>query len=646
MLLYRASLQTLGAVALLALALACKGSSSNPATADTVATISGTVTYSRVPLAVDASGIPTGLVDSTVAANLKSLPARGATIRIYQQVEQIKPDASKILIWQLTGTSLTDTTGAYSISVTKDRPTLVELQSSFSGGGGNLINVIAEPSGINSPTLNYNRLRYGMRKAANGTASTSTNNVPASVLSANATVNFTVGLDDVWYLVNPAISLGTSEASALPLAVLETTISGHTQGTGSRVLGIGDTIASFVTNYAAATPGGNLDLHYWRGNESQGSFVEYARDLVLLHDQLYDPSTGSYHFRGALRAGPVNDDAWDEGIIMPLLARNTLYAGNFGRTFSTPLNPLYPTSTPLDDLSPDMARIEGLAEAMAANVLKSPYLADTKGTGLASPPKDIRIFTSVLGPTSATALRALAWGVVLKANNITAPGLAADWAKMDPLAAARLFQSPAAMTNGATDTTARDIEPLNIYSQLTRLKEGKLSTEPVDLSAIFNDTALTALSAPFGLTWPRPTDSAGVLTAPYVKDWGTDPNATTTPLAPVTISMPTPLVQVNGSYPNLSSGEVFYAGFSLTVDKRYNLKATISPALVSGASLDVDLPMMGRTFNFTGSGKTLDAVVIPVYTTAPVYHPVRLRLKSPTAVQPAVVVTIAFVPAS
>ena len=642
MLLYRASLQTLGAVALLALALACKGSSSNPATADTVATISGTVTYSRVPLAVDASGIPTGLVDSTVAANLKSLPARGATIRIYQQVEQIKPDASKILIWQLTGTSLTDTTGAYSISVTKDRPTLVELQSSFSGGGGNLINVIAEPSGINSPTLNYNRLRYGMRKAANGTASTSTNNVPASVLSANATVNFTVGLDDVWYLVNPAISLGTSEASALPLAVLETTISGHTQGTGSRVLGIGDTIASFVTNYAAATPGGNLDLHYWRGNESQGSFVEYARDLVLLHDQLYDPSTGSYHFRGALRAGPVNDDAWDEGIIMPLLARNTLYAGNFGRTFSTPLNPLYPTSTPLDDLSPDMARIEGLAEAMAANVLKSPYLADTKGTGLASPPKDIRIFTSVLGPTSATALRALAWGVVLKANNITAPGLAADWAKMDPLAAARLFQSPAAMTNGATDTTARDIEPLNIYSQLTRLKEAKLSNEPVDLAAIFTDIALTALGSPVGITWPRPTTGA---TASFVTDWKTDPNSTTSPLAPVTLTM-AKAVQVGAAYPNLSQGEVFYAGFSLTVDKRYNLRATISPALASGASLDVDLPMMGRTFTFTGSGQTLDAMVIPVYTTAPVYHPVRLRLKSTSTVQPPVAVTIDFVPAS
>lgn len=643
MLLYRASLQTLGAVALLALALACNGDTGAPATDGSVAVISGTVTYSRVPLAVDASGVPTGLVDATVAANLKSLPARGVVLRIYQKVEQTKPDGTKTLVWQLTGSGFTDSSGNYSLSATKDRPTLVELQSSFAGGGSNLINLIAEPGGFSSTSLNYNRLRYGMRKAADGTVSTSTNNVPASVLSANATVNFTVGLDDAWYLVNPAISLSTSEASALPLAVLETTISGHTLGTGSRVLGIGDTIATFVANYTTATPGGALDLHYWRGNESQGSFIEYARDLVQFHDQLYDPSSGSYHFRGALRAGPSNDDAWDEGVIMPLLARNALYSGNFGRTFSTPLNPLYPASTPLDDLSPDMARIEGLAEAMAANLLKSPYLADTKSTGPATV-KDIRTFT-VQGPYSAPAVRALAWGVVLKANNITAPGLAADWANMNPLAAVRFFQAPTSLTNGAADTTSRDIEPLNIYSQLTRLKEGRATSEPVDLSSVFSDTVLTSLSAPFGLTWPRPTTTAGVIISPYLTDWGTDPNATTAPLAPVTLSM-AKAVQVGATYPNLSQGEVFYAGFSLTMDKRYKLRATISPALGADASLDVDLPMLGRTFNFTGSGQTLDSVVIPVYTTAPVYHPVRLRLKSALSKQAApVAVTIAFVPA-
>ncbi len=643
MLLYRASLQTLGAIALLALALACKGSSGTSAASDTVALISGTVTYSRVPLAKDANGVPTGLVDSTVAANLTSLPARGVVLRIYQKVEQTKPDGTKTLVWQLTGSGFTDTSGNYSLSATKDRPTLVELQSSFAGGGTSLINLIAEPGGFNSTTLNYNRLRYGMRKAVDGTASTSTNNVPASVLSANATVNFTVGLNDPWYLVDPAINLGTSESTTLPLAVLETTISGHTQGTGSSVLGIGDTIYTFVTDYATASPGASLDLHYWRGNESLGSFVEYTRDLVQLHDQLYDPANGTYHFRGALRAGPVNDDAWDEGVLLPLLARNALYAGNFGRTFSTPLNPLTPTGTPLDSFSPDMARIEGLAEAMAANVLKSPYLADTKGTALASV-KDIRTVTTQ-GPNSATALRALAWGVVLKANNVNAPGLAADWANMNPLAAVRFFQAPTSLTNGATDTTARDIEPLNIYSQLTRLKEGKASSEPVDLASIFSDTALTSLSAPFGLTWPRPTTTAGALLAPFVADWGTDPNATTAPLAPVTLSM-AKAVQVGGVYPNLSQGEVFYAGFSLTVDKRYSLKATITPALTSDASLEVDLPLMGRTFTFKGTGSQVDGVVVPVYNTAPVYHPVRLRLKSAATVQPSVAVTIAFVPAS
>jgi len=462
------------------------------------------------------------------------------------------------------------------------------------------------------------------------------------VLTTSTTLNFSVGLSDVWWLVNPAIDLGTSEAANVQQAVLETSVAGHTTGTGSRVLGIGDTIATFLVNYPSASPGGVLDLHYWQGNESQGSFVEYARDLVTFHDQLYDPSIGAFHFRGALRAGPTNDDAWDEGVILPLLARNSLYVGNNGRTFSTPLNPLYPVSTPLADLSPDMARIEGLAEAMAANVLCSPYLADTNGTSLVSL-KDIRSFTTQ-GPFSAPAIRAFAWQVILKANNITAPGLAADWAKMAPLAAARFFQSPGALTNGATDTTARDLEPLNVFSQITRLKESRASAEPVDLSGIFSDTVLTALAAPFGLTWPRATTTTGTLAAPYVTDWGTDPNSTTAPLAPVALTM-AKAVQVNGSYPNLSSGEVFYAGFNLSVDKRYNLKATITPALAAGASLDVDLPLMGRTFSFTGSGQTLDAVVIPVYTTAPVYHSVRLRLKSPSAVQPPVAVTFAFVPA-
>jgi hypothetical protein len=102
---------------------------------------------------------------------------------------------------------------------------------------------------------------------------------------------------------------------------------------------------------------------------------------------------------------------------------------------------------------------------------------------------------------------------------------------------------------------------------------------------------------------------------------------------------------VNGVYPNLSEGEIFYAAFSLKADKRCILSATIVPALGSGAELDVDLPQMSRTFAFTGSGGATATIVIPVGSAPPAYHPVRLRLKSPTTLQPDVTVTLTLTPA-
>ena len=90
--LYRASLQSLGAIVLLALGLAChgKGGGSSVPTA----TLAGTVMYQRVPLARDASGVPTGLADATNPANLVSLPAQGVIIRFYQQRPQTAPDGT------------------------------------------------------------------------------------------------------------------------------------------------------------------------------------------------------------------------------------------------------------------------------------------------------------------------------------------------------------------------------------------------------------------------------------------------------------------------------------------------------------------------------------------------------------------------
>lgn len=639
--LYRAFLRTLGSVALLALSLACGGKSkatSSPAV--TTATISGTVTYKRVPLIKDTNGVPGGLADASVAANLQSLPARGTVVRIYQQREQTLPDGSKTLVWTIAGSVITNSSGLYSITVAKDRLTMVEVLSSFSSGNG-FIHLIADPAGINSSALAANRLRYALRKATDGSAPAN-NNAPSSMLTVNAVVDFTVDLNDAWWLVDPAYNFSTNEAPLVTSARLETGEAGRTAGfgTGSRVLGIGDTIASFVAVYGSATPGAPLDLHYWPGlSETRGSYIDYGPYGPGHFPSAYDSSIGGYLFFGSLRGGPTNDDAWDEGIILPLLARNLLFASNRGRTYSVPSNPVFSVAAALTDLSPDLARIEGLAEAMAANLLKSPYLADTQGTALATPVLDIRdigaLGSAQLTPYSAPALRALAWEIILKANSLASPGNASTWATINPLATVRFFFAPS-----PTKDATRDLEPLNIYSQLARLKEIKSAAEPADLAAIFPDSVLIPLTGPYGLLWPRPTTGAY---AAFVADWGTDPNALTTPLAPFTLSM-AKAVPVQGSYPNASQDEVLYSGFSLNADKRYIISMSISPALDAGNQIDLDLPQLNRTFSFSGPGGSSPAVTIPVGGTAPFYHPARVRLKSPGAVQPDVAVTLSFTP--
>ncbi len=641
MLLYRAFLQTLGAVVLLALALACHGKSGSSSQPAGTANITGTVTYSRVPLAVDAQGLPTGLVDATVPTNLKTLPARGVTVRFYQQLTQTDAAGHTSLEWAFSGSSTTDVNGIYVATLNLGNPTMVELASTFDGGNGGVIHLIAEPQGINSSTPVVSRLQYAQRKAANGTVATASINAPSSVLQANATVDFTIGLHDEWWLVNPEYSLvGNNKAPNVDQAQLETSYPGRTpgDGTGSRVLGVGDTIASFRINYGSATPGSILDLHYWPGRtEARGSFIEYDQSIYPL---AFDSSNGIIHYFGSLSGG-ANDDAWDEGVIMPLLARNVLFASNSSRTFAIPLNRLFPQTAAQPDLSPDLARIEGLAEAMAANLLKSPYLADTQGTALATPLKDVRdissLSTAQKSPYSAPALRAFAWEIVLKANSLPSPGTATNWATINPLATSRFFLAPSGGTNSASNIATFDSEPINIFSQIARLSETKSAAEPVDLATVLSSAVVATLGTPFGISWPRPTSGPYASFAAY---WGADP---VTPFPSVPLSM-AKAIQVNGSYPNYSRGEVCYAGFSLNADKRCILSATIAPALVAGGQVDVDLPLMNQTFSFTGTGGSTPVITIPVPGTAPYYHPVRLRMKSPATLQPDVVVTLNITP--
>jgi hypothetical protein len=114
-------------------------------------------------------------------------------------------------------------------------------------------------------------------------------------------------------------------------------------------------------------------------------------------------------------------------------------------------------------------------------------------------------------------------------------------------------------------------------------------------------------------------------------------------LPPVVLSM-AKATRVNTLYPNVSAGEVFYAGFNLSADKPCTLTAAISPALGAGAQLEVDLPFMSRTFTFTGPGETTGPLIIPVSGTVPYYHPVRIRLVSPSVLQPDVTVTLTLTP--
>ncbi|MBL0210462.1 MAG: hypothetical protein IPQ13_06055 [Holophagaceae bacterium] len=598
------TLLALGAAGFLTLSLGCKSSSTASSdTPETVTvTVSGKVTYVRIPLLSDADGVPTGL--ETNAANYKVLPMRGAQVRIYQAKDETNPDGTKTRVWILPAQPLyTDSTGAYSFTVPKGSDTFVDVVSVFQISNQQ-VRLIADPNGINSSLPQSERVIYSARKGADGTAPAG-NPTPGTNVTANTTLNFDIGINDkLWItpsgMVRPADALIESS------------------GTGSRPFAIGDSFYGFGGIYLSGTSTNSiLDLHYRPGvSESRGSFIEFDRSRFPLS---FDGGAG--HFFGSLRGSASNDDAWDEGILFPLLGRHFLYLqGQTG---------LFPPSTPLQDLTPEIAIIEGLAPVMAANALKSPYLADTNSGSIQI--QDVRSLAGVPVAKqtvySAPNIRALGWELVLKANNVASPGVATAWATINPAAMVRLFTliSPA----DKTDTSS-------IYQQLGRLKETKSSAEPIDLAAIFTDTALTALAAPFQIVWPRPT------TPPlntFVADWGNDPNSAT--IGTVPFSMAT-AVQVQGSFPNLSEGEVAFARFALTKDTAYNLKIVSSNGpLPAGSTVEIKFLFAGLAYSFDASSAANSVrLVLPGNATTPSVNPVRIRLLSASTQVPDFTATV------
>lgn len=627
------SLAAVAALCLLLLGLGCGGKSdSNNSATTTTITVSGTVTYTRKPLAVDVNGIPTGL--ETDPAKFVSLPLRGVAVRAFQGKQQTDASGNTVTVWKLVGAANTSSEGKYSISVAPGEPTFLEVASSMAPVSGSAVRVLA--TSISDSTPLAERLCYLLRKAADGSTPVG-DQTPSSTPTANATVDFSIDLAQPWWIgmISNTITQSTV-ASAPPVTLWTPNLSRESVGTGSRVAAILDTAYTFGSIIGDPTPGNIVSFHYDPlSMDVSPSFVEYNLEAYL-------PTRNSNTYFGYVRASASNDDAWDEGVILSLLSRNHLV--------SQKVATLVPTTSlsdrsDLQDLRPEMALVEGFSQAIAATLLKSPYLADTSAGGVSY--RDIRL-TSGLGSDaySAANIAAIAWALNLHACgtlNGTVVTPVADtptgWATLS-LAALRRFFSIAPPVDA---TTSLPTDVGSIYSQIARLQEARGSSDTVDLVAYFPNATLTPLLSPFNITWPRPTSTATlpdplVPDAGFMANWGADPNSLTTALPGFTLSMASAHRNGLNRYPNFSKGEVFRARFTLSAERIYQLSVSTPSGIPADAQVEVIID--GAKYLFDASTGSARLPALAGNATTPIYHSVQVRLLSPDVLQPDLPITL------
>ena len=627
-------LAALAVLCLLPLGLGCGGTKDAAgSTGKTYIEVSGTVTYTRKPLAVGVDGIPAGLeTDTTKFVNL---PLRGVAVRAFQGKVQTDSSGNSVTVWKVVSSTSSNVEGKYTLGVKPGELTFIEIVSSMSPVVGSSVRVMA--TSLSDPTPLAERPLYLLRKAADGT-SPAGDQTPASTPTADFTVDFAIDLTQSWWVGPSSNRIDETISSAAPtVTTWAPSLSLESVGTGSRVAAILDTAYTFGANIGNPTPGNLLSLHYDVASADSGpSFVEY--DI-----EAYSPTKDSNTYFGYIRASASNDDAWDEGIILPLLARNYMVSQRF--TSLTPTKPLADRSD-LQDLRPDMAILEGFSNAIAAILLKSPYLADTS-TG-ATTYRDIR-FTSGLGNDaySAANMAAIAWALNLHAcgtiSGTTVTPVAdapAGWATLSQTALRRFF----AIAPPVDATTSLPTDIGSIYSQLGRLQETKGETDTVDLAAYFPDTTLTPLlQTPFNITWPRPTSTATlpdslVPDAGFMANWGADPNSLTTTLQGFTLSMASAHRNSLNRFPNFSRGEVYLARFTLSSDRIYLLSATTPGGIPAGAQIEASIG--GFQYLFSASSDPIRLPALTGDSTSPTYHEIQVRLLSPDTQQPDLPITI------
>ena len=642
----RACAAMLLSTGLLGLGLGCKGKST-----DAGLNISGTVTYTRVPLQVGNDGVPTGL--ATDPSLYVTLPARGVQVRVFQAEAEVDPYGNPYTSWMLSSTTSTDINGAYSMSgFATGQPTFVELDSI--APGSNPVRIVGDPAGIASTVPEASRVIYTQRIGVNDTQP-SLAAAPGEIMGGDATVNFNVGPGDTWALM--PLNWNNPNIGPFPTPVASSA--------GSAVLAILDSYYSFTYVYGFQSPG-PMDLHYFPGlSNPRGSFVEYDTARYPL---AYDGSKLHYfgsiagNVAGASAGTPPNlstfGDAFHEGVLFPLFSRNNLYAQN--------TTILLPTAERLTSLTPPLAVVDGLADVMAANLLQSPYLPDTSllNTPMPAPAvpaarypaRDIRDTSALSLPQQSACsvpnIEALGWAMTLQANLITAPGLPADWLTIYPNNLLRLYSlilpDTILETAGATNITS-DVNSLLV--QVGRMQEAQGPGDALNLAAYFPDVILTPMLAQFNIPWPT------IAALPvYSIQWGADPNTLVTPLPPFVLSM-AQAQQVNlfdpitaaqtQAYPNCSQGEVQFFIFSCSVDKTYNLTFSTGGPLPGGAALPagvvLEVTVDGKALNnkgvylFGGANPSSSTITFSgnyIDLTSPTYHYLQVRILSPNTLQP------------
>ncbi|HET6329661.1 MAG TPA: hypothetical protein VFF76_02645 [Holophagaceae bacterium] len=625
---FRSRIAATAAALGLLLGIGCSGKSGGNSATSPVAigAIQGNITYVRIPLLKDANGVPTGL--ETNSANYLTLPARGIFVRAYEL------DATNAQ-WRVKQVTQTDVSGNYYLSVPAGDNYSVQVES-FTQPFLGSVSVIADPNGLSSTLPQAQRAHYILRSAPNGTAATSSAPLPAGTVSAGGTytANFAVDLTTKWMIGSTEVA-GDGSSTGFTSAGFEAS------PTGSRVLAILDSIYAFSVVYGNPSPGAPTDLHYLMGrSEPQGTFIQYNQRAWVQPsgvDLAYDPRFGTDHYFGSIRGAAANDDAWDESVLYVLMGRANTFRQLLAANYAAYPYTLKPVAANIDGLSPDLAMVEGLPYAMAANLLKSPYLADTDGTSGIVSITNVRDTSGVasadIGPYSPRTLAAMTWEIGLKANGITTPGTATTWATINPATIARIFTF--------TLPTTTQFYPANAYLQLAKLQNAKTAAEPVDLAAIFTDSQISTVATPFNLPWPQPS------TTVFGQTWTSTTNGTYAYTGTLSMSADH---QVSGVYPNASYKEIAYLGVPQANDQTYNLTLQTTPsALPSGATIQVVVFSGSATQAYTFTGSSAAPITFTLAgngnTTTPAEYPIRVRLLSPSTLQPDIPFTLQLAPA-